>query len=246
MQQAQTDWFETWFGSPYYKILYANRDELEAQAFVEKLIAYLEPLKGSTMLDIACGEGRFAKQLAEHDYDVTGIDLSNLSIEKAKVYEDENLHFFVHDMRFPFYINYFDYAFNFFTSFGYFARDRDHIMAAKSFASALRKNGILVIDYLNKDYTLDNLLEDDTVIRGNYTFNIKKKLENNHFVKEISFTDNENKTRHFRESVAAFTLANFVKMFKETKLSLVGTFGDYYLNAYHPTDSPRMIMIFKK
>ena len=108
----QADWFENWFGSPYYKILYQNRDELEAQAFVEKLLDYLQPLPGSYMLDIACGEGRFAIQLAEHGYDVTGIDLSHNSIEKAKAHEDEHMRFFVHDMRFPFYINYFDYAFN--------------------------------------------------------------------------------------------------------------------------------------
>src|ERR1700761_2297077 len=120
-----TDWFENWFGSPFYKILYQNRDELEAQAFVETLIDYLQPFPGSRMLDIACGEGRYAVQLAEKNYDVTGIDISRISIEKAKAYEDEHLHFFVQDMRFPFYINYFDYAFNFFTSFGYFTHTRD-------------------------------------------------------------------------------------------------------------------------
>jgi 2-polyprenyl-3-methyl-5-hydroxy-6-metoxy-1,4-benzoquinol methylase len=74
------DWFENWFGSPYYKILYQNRDEFEAQEFVEKLLTYLNPAKGCKMLDIACGEGRFARQLAEHGYDVTGIDISKESI----------------------------------------------------------------------------------------------------------------------------------------------------------------------
>ena len=96
------DWFANWFGSPYYKILYQNRDELEAQAFVEKLIDYLQPLPHSSMLDIACGEGRYAVQLAEHNFDVIGIDLSHDSIEKAKASEDDNLQFFVHDMRFQF------------------------------------------------------------------------------------------------------------------------------------------------
>src|SRR5579872_2594668 len=120
------DWYKNWFDSPFYKILYQNRDEIEAQEFVETLLTYLQPQPGSAMLDIACGEGRFAKQLAEHGYDVTGIDISNESIEIAQAFESEYLHFFTHDMRFPFYINYFDYAFNFFTSFGYFTHDRDH------------------------------------------------------------------------------------------------------------------------
>ncbi len=240
------DWFESWFGSPYYKILYQNRDELEAQAFVDKLIQYLQPLKHSRMLDIACGEGRYAIQLAEGDYDVTGIDLSHLSIEKAKAYETEDLHFYVHDMRFPFYINYFDYAFNIFTSFGYFANDRDHVMAAKSFAAALKKDGILVIDYLNRDHVLSNLVAEETIDRGSYHFNIVRKLEREHIVKDISFVDADNKPRHYVESVAAFTLSDFIRIFKTAGLSLVGTFGDYALNSYHPVESPRMIMILKK
>ena len=246
MQQEQVDWFESWFGSPYYHILYRNRDELEAQAFVEELIDYLQPLPGSSMADIACGEGRFSVQLAEHGYDVIGVDLSYASIEKAAKHERENLHFFVHDMRFPFYINYFNYAFNFFTSFGYFATTRDHMMAAKSFAMGLKKGGILVIDYLNKEQSLGNLQPEETVMRGNMEFDIKRRLENDHFVKDIYFNDREGKSRHYRESVAAFTLSDFISMFKKAGLSLVGTFGDYKLNTYHPTDSPRMIMMFKK
>lgn len=241
-----TDWFENWFGSPYYKILYQNRDELEAQAFVEKLISYLQPLPLSTMLDIACGEGRFAIQLAEYGYDVTGIDLSHQSIEKAKAHETEHLQFFLHDMRFPFYINYFNYAFNFFTSFGYFTHDRDHMMAAKAFAAALKKNGILVIDYLNKEQVLANMQPEQVIQRGSYTFRVAKKLERNHIIKEIEFIDADNKKRHYTESVAAFTLADFIQMFKKAGLSLISTFGDYHLNSYHPYDSPRMIMIFKK
>lgn len=240
------DWFENWFGSPFYKILYQNRDEFEAQEFVEHLLQYLQPPAGSTMLDIACGEGRFARQLAEHGFKVTGIDISSASIETAKAYEMESLEFFVHDMRMPFYINYFDYAFNFFTSFGYFAHDRDHTLAARSFAAALKPNGILVIDYLNIGYVMENLVPEDTIQRGSYTFTVKKKLERNHIIKDISFVDANKKPRHYVESVAAFALADFIKMFKPTDMALVGTFGDYRLNPYHPVDSPRMIMVFKK
>jgi SAM-dependent methyltransferase len=241
-----TDWFENWFGSPFYKILYQNRDGLEAQAFVENLINYLQPLSGNRMLDIACGEGRYAVQLAEKGYDVTGIDLSRFSIEKAKAHEDDHLHFFVQDMRFPFYINYFDYAFNFFTSFGYFSHTRDHVMAAKAFASALKKDGILVIDYLNFEQILHTLVPEETIHRGSYTFNIKRKLAHNHIVKNISFTDADNKPRKYMESVAAFKLADFIDVFKKAGLSLVSTFGDYQLHEYEPASSPRLIMIFKK
>jgi SAM-dependent methyltransferase len=240
------DWFENWFGSPFYKILYQNRDDYEAQEFIEHLLKYLRAAPGSQMLDIACGEGRFAKQLAEHGYDVTGIDISHPSIETAKAYEADNLQFFVQDMRLPFYINYFNYAFNFFTSFGYFSNDRDHKLAARSFAAALKKDGILVIDYLNSEQVIANLVPEETVQRGSYIFNIKRKIERKHIVKDISFIDADKKERHYRESVAAFSLTDFIRMFKPANMSLIATFGDYLLKPYHPTDSPRLIMIFKK
>lgn len=240
------DWFENWFGSPYYKILYQNRDEFEAQEFVENLLTYLNPAKGSKMLDIACGEGRFARQLAEHGFDVTGIDISKESICAAKTSEGDNLQFFTQDMRLPFYINYFDYAFNFFTSFGYFSHDRDHLSAAKSFGAALKPEGLLVIDYLNVENVLLNLVKEETIERGDFTFRIERRIENNHFIKEINFTDVDNIPRKFTESVAAFTLSDFIRMFKTTDMALTGTFGDYQLNDYHPVDSPRLIMTFKK
>ncbi len=240
------DWYFNWFGSPYYKILYQDRDDVEAQEFIECLIGYLQPAPKSKMLDIACGEGRFARQLAEHGFDVTGIDISHESIELAKAAESDNLQFFNQDMRLPFYINYFDFAFNFFTSFGYFSHDRDHLLAAKSFAGALKNNGILVIDYLNIDFVLANLVAEEIITRGSYEFRITRKLERNHLVKDIYYNDADNKPCHFVESVAAFTLSDFIKMFRQADLSLVGTFGDYNLGAYHPLDSPRLIMIFKK
>lgn len=240
------DWYKNWFGSPFYKILYQHRDELEAQEFIESLLSYLQPAPGSKMLDIACGEGRFARQLASHGFDVTGIDISNESIDQANKFEAANLHFFVQDMRMPFYINYFDYAFNFFTSFGYFNNNRDHALAAKSFSAALKEHGLLVVDYLNYEHVAANFVYGETLKRGNYTFHIRRRIEGDHIIKDIEFTDDEKELRHYTETVAAFTLGDFIRMFGNAGLSLVTTFGDYHLHPFHPVDSPRLIMVFKK
>ncbi len=240
------DWYENWFGSPFYKILYQDRDDQEAQEFIESLLCYLKPIAGCKMLDIACGEGRHAKQLAEHGFDVVGIDISHASIEAAKAYEQENLNFFVQDMRLPFYINYFDYAFNFFTSFGYFKYDRDHKLAAKSFAAGLRPGGLLVIDYLNGDYVKSNMVEASVIERGSYKFKINKKVERSHILKDISFVDADGKERHYTESVAIFSVSDFVAIFNNAGFELQNTFGDYKLNPYDEAGSPRMIMVFKK
>ncbi|MCB0700558.1 MAG: methyltransferase domain-containing protein, partial [Chitinophagaceae bacterium] len=179
------DWYENWFCSAYYNLLYEERDELEAAAFIDALLKHLQPEQGSRMLDIACGEGRFAKKLAERDYNVTGIDLSHASIQNAKQHETDNLHFYVHDMRLPFYFNYFDYAFNFFTSFGYFGKERDHMMAAASFGKSLKKGGILVVDYFNTQYVIDHLVEKETVNKNDHEFQITRNVTDGYIVKDI-------------------------------------------------------------
>jgi len=239
-------WFESWFASPYYRVLYENRDELEAEEFVGNLIKYLQPLPGSRMVDIACGEGRFSIELAQKGFDVTGIDLSHRSIERAKPFESDRLHFMVHDMRMPFYINYFDYAFNFFTSFGYFDSPRDNQLAAKSFAKGLKDEGILVIDYLNSEKVQRMLVPEERVQRDHMQFDLKRRVENGYFLKDITFEDAEGKQRHYTERVAAFGLSQFTTMFRNAGMSLVATFGNYRLDAFNPLDSPRLIMVFKK
>jgi len=39
-------WFKDWFNSPYYHQLYFNRDDKEAEAFIDKLIGYLKQHAG--------------------------------------------------------------------------------------------------------------------------------------------------------------------------------------------------------
>lgn len=246
MQQEDIAWFESWFDSPYYHILYQHRDQMEANEFADNLIAYLQPSPKSKMVDIACGEGRLAIQLASKGFEVIGLDLSTSSIQKAKQFEKENLQFMVHDMRLPFYVNYFDFAFNFFTSFGYFATQHDHEMAAKAFAVGLKEGGILVIDYINKEPALAHLIAEKIIEVKGYTFHIRKTFSENHFLKNIRFVDDRGRERQFTESVAAFSLADFIKIFKAAGLSLITTFGDYEMNTYHKYESPRMIMVFKK
>ena len=122
----EREWFEQWFDTKYYHILYKDRDHEEARRFIDTLIKYLSPVPNSRILDLACGKGRYSVFLADKGFEVTGIDLSVQSIEYARQFENDHLSFYTHDMRLPFRINYFDYVFNFFTSFGYFEEDKSH------------------------------------------------------------------------------------------------------------------------
>jgi SAM-dependent methyltransferase len=241
-------WYKDWFDSHYYHLLYQHRDDEEALHFIDILIRYLNPQPGATMVDIACGRGRHSKVLADMGFDVTGIDLSAASIEEAKKSEDDHLHFFQHDMRLPFWINYFQYAFNFFTSFGYFKTRREHDNAFRTIAQGLVIGGIFVIDYLNVHYSEERLEKSSTASVDGVTFHITKWQDEEHFFKQIQVTDEANKTpKHlYTERVAKFSLGDFTDMLAYQGMQVQEVFGDYHLGRYDVRKSPRMIILAKK
>ena len=51
-------WFETWFDSPYYHILYKNRNGEEAKKLLNNLVSKLELKPGMRVMDLCCGNGR--------------------------------------------------------------------------------------------------------------------------------------------------------------------------------------------
>lgn len=244
---AEKTWYLDWFSSSFYHKLYFERDDKEAAAFIQRLIAYLEPPAGSRMLDVACGRGRHSKILAAMGFQVTGIDISLNSILSAKTFEQENLEFFVHDMRLPFYVNYFQYAFNFFTSFGYFNTRREHDDAMRSIAQSLLPGGTFVIDYLNVHYAEDHLRHQESRQIGDSTYGIHRWHDETHFYKTITVTDPAlHEPLSYTEKVAKFSLGDFTEMLAYQGLQVQEVYGDYLFGPYHVRDSARMIIIARK
>lgn len=240
-------WFKDWFNTTYYHQLYFKRDDKEAAAFIDKLIDHLKPPASSLMLDVACGKGRHSIQLAGKGYDVTGIDLSEDSIFEALKSETERLHFYQHDMRLPFWINYFDYAFNFFTSFGYFKTQREHDNAIRTIAQSLRQKGIFVMDYLNVHFAEDNLIHQSEKEIDGINYLITKWFDEDFFYKKIMIEDDAlEEPLIFTEKVAKFSLGDFTDMFAYQGLQIKEVFGDYNFSNYSVKTAPRLIMVAEK
>jgi len=241
----QRKWFQYWFNSPYYHILYSQRNDAEAEFLIDNLTAFLKPPLHSRILDIACGRGRHAVYLNKKGFDVTGIDLSEQSIKYAKQFEQKYLHFFVHDMRKLGYINYYDIALNLFTSFGYFDTEKDHVNALKSFRKSIKEDGTVVIDYFNTQKILHNLTHRETKTVEGIDFELRKFVAEGKIIKHINF---EHKSKHyaFEERVQAFTLQDFERMFEKSGLAIVNTFGSYNLEAFDVNQSDRLILVCKK
>jgi len=237
------NWYASWFDTPYYHILYKDRDYAEAQLFMDNLTEYLNLPEEAKILDLACGKGRHSIYLNQLGYDVTGADLSENSITEASKSSNEKLHFKVHDMRIPFDEKY-DAIFNLFTSFGYFEDDADNLITLKAIRDSLTEYGFAVIDFMNVDFVLENLIPKETKTVEGIDFHIKRYEKDNHIYKEISFSD-QGKEFHFTEKVQALRLSDFEKMMDEAGIYLLDVFGDYKLRKFYKSQSERLIMIFK-
>ena len=247
-----SNWFATWFDTEYYHKLYNNRDESEAERFISNILDYLNLPQGSKVLDIACGKGRHAKAISERGYQVIGTDLSPNSIDEANKMKNENLEFFVQDMREPFRENEFDAAFNFFTSFGYFDTEDDNQRAARAMTQNVKPGGILLIDFVNKAHAVANIeaKKSETQMRGDLKFDIERLFapsagSGGRYIKNITVCEEEQCMR-FQESLQSLTKEDFLRYFESLGMHLEKTFGDYDLNDYDENSSPRLILLFRK
>lgn len=243
MQKETNNWFASWFDTPYYHILYKDRDYEEAQLFMDNITGYLNLPEDAKILDLACGKGRHSIYLNKLGYDVTGADLSENSIKEASKHTNDKLHFVVHDMRDTCNEKY-DAIFNLFTSFGYFESDDDNLTTLKAIHNSLTEYGFAVIDFMNVHKVIADLVTQETKVIDGIEFHIKRYVEDNHIIKEIDFND-KGQQFHFTEKVKALTLEDFEAMMEEAGIYLLDVFGDYKLHKFYKNESERLIMIFK-
>lgn len=239
------NWFESWFDTDYYHILYKNRDNKEAEKFIGNLAAYTQLPQYSYVLDLACGKGRHSITLFTHGYRVLGVDLSYQSISFAENFNNEHLQFRVHDMREVIPGEQFDAVFNLFTSFGYFDSPEDNKRVLKSVNTMLKPDGLLIIDFMNATKSITNLVEQETKTVDGITFHISRKYDGQHIFKYIRF-DAEGQEHTYMERVQALKLSDFEALMDACGFDLIRTFGNFDLGDFDENTSDRLILLARK
>ena len=242
---ANNKWFESWFDTRYYHLLYSNRDASEAEVFIKNLVAYLDPPDDARFCDLGCGGGRHAEVFANLGFQVIGLDLSSNNVKEATTRAHEKLSFRVHDMREGFGTECFDYVVNLFTSFGYFDSDEDHQITIDNVAESLVSGGTFVIDYLNVEHVRRSLKMDSIGQVKDVQFEVRRLLSDRFVIKEIKVSDGDD-VAYFEERVRLFRFKEFNKMLSASGLKIIHHFGDYNMMTYDPKQSPRLILIAKK
>ena len=146
------DWFDT-----LHDDLWLRPDE-GGEAEADALRRILRVRKGQRLLDAPCGAGRVAHPLARHGVEVVGIDLRRAFVDRARRrFRKDGVRADLRcmDMRSIDFESEFHAVCSWFNSFGYFADDENTDLARR-FARALRPEGRLLIDQLNRERILRN------------------------------------------------------------------------------------------
>jgi SAM-dependent methyltransferase len=151
------DWFESFFGADYFEI-YRDVFPPEATAAEVEGIALLLGLPaGARVLDLACGHGRHAIPLAERGYRVTGYDLSEAMLERARAdaaVRGVAVRWVRGDMRALPFDGEFDAVINVFTAFGYFEDPAEDLETLLRVRRALVPGGRFLMETLHRDALL--------------------------------------------------------------------------------------------
>jgi SAM-dependent methyltransferase len=146
-------WWEHLFGDDFARA-YRPLTESQVQKQVDFIEKSLGLAPGAVVLDLCCGQGQQAVELAARGYGVVGYDLSvfqlALAAENAQA-RQLKINFLQGDAREMAFDQMFDGLLCWDTSFGYFEEEKNHNVAERMFR-ALRPGGVLLLDMLNRDF----------------------------------------------------------------------------------------------
>ncbi len=177
-------WVEDLFDGPYdseYEETLADTERTAREA--EFIIRELDLKETDRVLDLACGHGRHALEVAKHVAEMVGYDRTKRFIEYAKKWAADrrvtNVQFVVGDMRELTFNAEFDAAYNYFTSWGYYD-DETNFDILKRIHRALKSGGRFLLEFIARDALMRRFktrdwskLNDGTIVLYEHSFDFE-------------------------------------------------------------------------
>ncbi|WP_371369154.1 Cypemycin N-terminal methyltransferase [Sporomusa rhizae] len=204
---------------------------------------------GEPLLDLYCGYGRHAIELAKYGYKVTGVDATKDFLDIAAQNAQEakiDITFAQKDMRELDYDQQFAAVINMFAAFGYFTDD-ENANIINLIVKALRPKGLFLIDLLNREWMVrNNINRYWRHPSGEYVLSYKVELENGIATMKRQLINQVTGAKIQYEFVLrAYSLAEMTNIFNTSGLSIISTYGAFDGRPYS-SETPRMIILAKK
>jgi SAM-dependent methyltransferase len=147
-QSMPKEWWENFFSGIVLDLWKEVYDEPHTRAEADFILKTLKVPNGATLLDVPCGEGRLARELASRGYALTGVDFSSDFLQEARSRAMEkglDIRWEQRDMRDLPWHHDFDGAFCFGGSFGYF-EDEGNADFVRAVCRSLKEGARFVLE----------------------------------------------------------------------------------------------------
>ena len=153
--------------------------EADAESEVGWILGHVGPPAAGRVLDAPCGFGRHSMALARRGFEVTGVDLSETELQRAKeraAAAGLPLQLVRQDMRDMEFSGEFDLAVNLFSSIGYFSDDEDRMLIDR-FWRALKPGWLFVLDTRNRDHSVRAMPPEERLPVDDGTLRIENRFD---------------------------------------------------------------------
>jgi SAM-dependent methyltransferase len=230
-------------------VLFGAHQMGRAAAQVDALLTLVSVPDGGAVLDLCCGVGRHAIELARRGFVVTGVDRTRAYLERARErarLERVGVEFVQEDMREFVRPAAFDAAISLTTSFGYFESDEDDRRVVAHVFDSLRPGGTFVVDMIGKEVLARIFREqdwhtEDVGGREMLVLEERRVLDNWSRIACRWVLVRDGVREDYRFSHRLYSAAELTRLLVEAGFASVRAFGDLTGVPYDP-DARRLVV----
>jgi SAM-dependent methyltransferase len=252
MASQGSAWYVDFFRIDYLNVyghMFTEERAEKESAFVARTLD-LKP--GASVLDLCCGQGRHSVQLAKRGFKVTGLDLNaeyldlaSKAAEAAKV----KIETVAGDMREIPFENRFDAIVNMYSSFGYLESEAEDLKVLESAAKALKAGGRLLLDMLNREWAIDNYIQNDWHTGADGTLYVERRdldlATSRMHVHFIVVDPKGGRRESIGHIIRLYTLTEMTRLLERVGMRVMAVFGGFEGEDYG-IGTRRMIIVAKK
>jgi SAM-dependent methyltransferase len=246
-----TPWYTTFFGEDYLRVYVPYLTPERTRAEVMGILRLLNLPGGARILDLACGYGRHSIPLAAVGYQVTGLDLSDAQLRRARVTAQDaavDVRWLQGDMRALPFASEFDAVINIFTAFGYLESTEQDIEVLRQVQKALVPGGAFLLETASRDSLVRHYVPADIGHLADGTLVLQEQqfdLRSGRLAVRLALVAPDGKRQEYRQSIRIYTLTELDALLANAGLQLQACYGDLDGSALDLT-SRRLVLLARK